>query len=405
MKRKSEPQASTESGNGDDRRLQKKVPRGQAPISNNERMHPRSMHRDGLDYFDLGQRFPEFNKYVYVNRFGGASIDHGDPDALRALTRALLLHCYQLRWEIPSGYLSPPVPSRANYIHYVADLISGTDSEAGDASDVTLLKGPDVRGVDIGIGANCIYSLLGARLYGWRMVGTEVDAAALELAKANVDRNDDMRPLVDVRLQTDASHIFQGVLNDDERFAFSVCNPPFHDTIDKAHVNPQRALDGSHSELVCDGGELGFISRMIAESQERPKQIVWYTSLVARLTTLKEIKRRLAEAGIAARREFTLYQGKQTRWVIAWTFHGEAERQQEIDRLRSPSTQPRQQQQEEAVSADHEQRQEASAADVRQRMADVLAQLGQGGSAGQAAESERAFVSFETFEHDGTAGG
>lgn len=68
------------------------------------------------------------------------------------------------RW-IPDGQLCPTVPNRSNYIHWIDDLL------ASNVIPATSDDG-DVRGFDIGTGANCIYPLLGASLLGWKFVGS-----------------------------------------------------------------------------------------------------------------------------------------------------------------------------------------------------------------------------------------
>ena len=41
------------------------------------------------------------------------------------LNRAILMHHYGVKsWDIPAGYLCPPIPGRADYIHSVADLLA-----------------------------------------------------------------------------------------------------------------------------------------------------------------------------------------------------------------------------------------------------------------------------------------
>lgn len=75
---------------------------------------------------------------------------------------------YCLRW-IPDGQLCPTVPNRSNYIHWIEDLLSSEVMPKNDGD------GGRVRGFDIGIGANCIYPLLGASLLGWSFVGSGTD--------------------------------------------------------------------------------------------------------------------------------------------------------------------------------------------------------------------------------------
>jgi 23S rRNA (adenine1618-N6)-methyltransferase len=77
----------------------------------------------------------------------------------------LLMDRYGLvAWDIPEGQLCPPVANRANYIHWLEDLLR-LSRPRGMAE-----TGADVRGLDIGVGANCVYPLLGAAINGWSFV-------------------------------------------------------------------------------------------------------------------------------------------------------------------------------------------------------------------------------------------
>lgn len=69
------------------------------------------------------------------------------------------------RW-IPDGQLCPTVTNRANYIHWIEDLLALSPAPWHHPSS------KQVAGIDIGTGANCIYPLLGTALHGWRFVGT-----------------------------------------------------------------------------------------------------------------------------------------------------------------------------------------------------------------------------------------
>lgn len=41
----------------------------------------------------------------------------------RQLTRALLEHDYGIHWNLKEGHLIPAVTNRANYIHWIKDLL------------------------------------------------------------------------------------------------------------------------------------------------------------------------------------------------------------------------------------------------------------------------------------------
>ncbi|MBL9133973.1 MAG: RlmF-related methyltransferase, partial [Verrucomicrobiaceae bacterium] len=122
-------------------------------------LHPRNRFRTRYDFPQLITCSPPLASFVKMNTHGGDSIDYADPQAVKALNQALLKHAYGLQhWDIPAGYLCPPVPGRSDYLHHLADLIS-------------LNRGPQVRVLDIGTGANGIYPLIGAAEYGWSFVG------------------------------------------------------------------------------------------------------------------------------------------------------------------------------------------------------------------------------------------
>lgn len=64
-----------------------------------------------------------------------------DPAASIALTRALLRADYGLEWDLPRAFLCPPVPQRANYVHWIEDLLAGpTKTATNPASAACILE-------------------------------------------------------------------------------------------------------------------------------------------------------------------------------------------------------------------------------------------------------------------------
>ena len=117
-------------------------------------LHPRNRHQAPYDFDALCQRTPELQPFVFVNEHGTQTLDFADPTAVKALNKALLaLHYGIAHWDLPVGYLCPPIPGRVDYLHRVADLLA---ESAGKVP-----TGKSVRVLDIGVGANCIYPLLG----------------------------------------------------------------------------------------------------------------------------------------------------------------------------------------------------------------------------------------------------
>jgi 23S rRNA (adenine1618-N6)-methyltransferase len=261
---------------------------------------------------------------------GTATIDFADPAAVTALNRALLQHDYGVaHWEIPRGYLCPPIPGRADYVHHLADLIG----EGG-----AIPRGRGVAVLDIGVGANCVYPIIGARDYGWRFVGTEIDRAAVESARAIVAGNPGLAEQVEIRQQAAKGAIFRGVVRAEERFAAAMCNPPFHASAAEAAAGTARKLrnlgggkvaapvlnfGGRSHELWCPGGEAAFVRRMIAESAERPGLCRWFTTLVSKRENLPAIERALRAARAAEVRTIELAQGQKKSRIVAWRFRAD----------------------------------------------------------------------------------
>jgi 23S rRNA (adenine1618-N6)-methyltransferase len=168
-------------------------------------LHPRNLHRAPYDFSQLVERTPELGSFVVPHPGGGKTIDFADPLAVKSLNRALLrLHYGLEHWDLPAGYLCPPIPSRADYLHHVADLL------ASDRNGV-IPRGREIRVLDIGMGANAIYLLLGPPTYGWSMVGTEVDRGSLEWARQLIAANPGLAASIECRLQPNRDAILENV--------------------------------------------------------------------------------------------------------------------------------------------------------------------------------------------------
>lgn len=289
-------------------------------------LHPRNRHRGRYDFGALVRTSPELARFVRPNPYGDTSIDFADPDAVRALNRALLKLCYGIEhWDLPSGYLCPPIPGRADYLHHSADLL-------GAAGGGRIPGGPSVRVLDIGVGANCIYPILGHQEYGWSFLGSDIDSGALAVA-GRILRANPCLAGIELRLQPCPGRIFQGLLRAEETFALCICNPPFHASPDEAQAGTRRKLGnlgiggaprlnfgGRAGELWCEGGEAGFLRRMIAESAEIPAQCRWFSALVSKSSSLPGLRQALGQAGARDTRTLDMAQGQKQSRILAWTF-------------------------------------------------------------------------------------
>ncbi len=297
---------------------------------NKLKLHPRNPHRARYNFALLADSCPELAPFIQLNRYGSETIDFSNPDAVKMLNRALLVHFYGvLFWDIPEGYLCPSIPGRADYIHYLADLLA-------QSNDGTIPRGRSVQALDVGTGANCVYPIIGSQEYGWQFVGTDVNPVAVQSASTVVQANSSLKKRIKIRQQADGEHIFAGVWQTGECFDVTFCNPPFHSSesaMSSENKRKWRGLEskedakkgtlnfGGHGpELWYEGGETGFITRMIEESVAVKEQCFWFTSLVARKDNLKRLYQALEHAGATDVKTIEMSQGQKISRFIAWTF-------------------------------------------------------------------------------------
>ena len=299
-------------------------------------LHERSKHRSRYDFKALIASCPALESYVAENKFGDESIDFADPLAVKTLNSALLQHFYQIKfWDIPEGYLCPPIPGRADYIHYAADLLASSNHQV-------IPTGKKIKVLDIGVGANCIYPIIGQHEYGWSFVGAEIDDIAVKSAQNIVSVNPSLQNVVEIRFQPAKNQIFKNIIHKEEKFALSICNPPFHASAAAANAGSERKVrnlgknqyqkpvlnfGGHASELWTDGGEVGFISKMIEESKLFKEQCFWFTSLVSKSENLSSIYAMLKRAGVYETRTNEMTTGNKITRIVAWTFLDETQQQ------------------------------------------------------------------------------
>lgn len=297
-------------------------------------LHPRNLHRSRYDFPKLIESCPQLEQFVFVNPYGDQSVDFSNPEAVKTLNAALLSHFYGITsWDIPENYLCPPIPGRADYIHYLADLLAAMNGGV-------IPTGGNVKVLDIGVGANCIYPIIGHQSYGWKFVGSDVDKRALSSATNIAAANAPLKDHLTFRQQHNAALIFKGVVKPGEFFALTMCNPPFHASAEEARLGSQRKVrnlgkqkgketvlnfGGQSSELWCRGGEVEFIRQMVEESAQMGSQCCWFTTLVSKSAHLSMVYYALEKAGAAAVKTVEMAQGQKQSRFVAWTFLSPAE--------------------------------------------------------------------------------
>lgn len=103
-------------------------------------------------------------------------MDFKNIEALRILSKILLKKDFNLDVHFPHNGLVPTIPLRLNYILFIEDLLKLSQHEC-------------IKGLDIGVGASCIYPLIAAKKNGWQMVGTDINADTLTCAQNNINNN------------------------------------------------------------------------------------------------------------------------------------------------------------------------------------------------------------------------
>ncbi|WP_025562613.1 23S rRNA (adenine(1618)-N(6))-methyltransferase RlmF [Psychromonas sp. SP041] len=301
-------------------------------------LHPRNKHVGQYDFPTLIAACSELAPYVINNPRGDFSINFSDAQSVLLLNKALLAHFYHISfWQIPPGYLCPPIPGRVDYIHYIADLLS-------ESFNGNIPMGSQIKGLDIGCGANCIYPILGSRSYDWSFVGSDIDGIAVKTASLLVSANKNISKKIIIRQQKNAQHILSGIVKKGDRFAFTMCNPPFHssmeeasagsllkqknlskkskavNTVNKDASTPTLNFAGQAHELSCAGGEIAFVKQMAIESLLVKDNVCWFTCLLSKSENVSPLKKLLEKQNTQQVKVIEMSQGHKISRFIAWTY-------------------------------------------------------------------------------------
>lgn len=290
-------------------------------------LHFKNPHKGRYNFDELLKSSPELKDYMKPNPMGDNTIDFSDGEAVLLLNKALLKHYYHINyWEIPKGFLCPPIPGRADYIHYAADLFKDETKE--------------LKVLDIGTGANCIYPIIGSQSYNWIFTATDIDKRSFDNAQKIIESNQNLKDKVTVVLQENKSFIFNGIIKEDDYYDLTMCNPPFHASEREAiqsnrkkihnlnkhrDVKPQEVLNfgGQKDELWCPGGEMFFLKKMIKESTKYKDQVTWFTSLISKSENVRPLRQFIRKNGATKVKVKEMSQGSKISRMIAWTFYSD----------------------------------------------------------------------------------
>ena len=308
-----------------------------APIKLKSTLHPRNKHCGRYDFKLLIASCPLLASFVTLTPYNELSIDFFNPEAVIMLNRALLKYYYGIvNWNIPKNYLCPPIPGRADYIHHIADLLSSHNQGI-------IPRGETITCLDIGVGANCIYPIIGNHEFGWSFIGAEIDPFAIKSAHKIIETNFALTGTIELRLQNNPNNVFQGVIKPNELIDLTICNPPFHASEAEARSGTQRKLNnltgkkihrptlnfgGQHNELWCEGGEKGFVRRMILQSKLFSNSCFWFSTLISKHTNLEGVYQELNNANSVEIKTIPMAQGNKTSRIVAWTFLSQEQQEQ-----------------------------------------------------------------------------
>lgn len=301
------------------------------------RLHSRNKNRERYDLSALMTSNPELINYVKPNKYGEDSVDFSNPIAVKILNKALLNHYYGIKnWEFPDENLCPPIPGRADYIHHIADLLCENNFGA-------IPIGDKITCFDIGVGANCIYPIIGVTEYDWKFIGSDIDPKSIESAKNIVNSNPSLRDKIVCRLQEDRKDVFYGIIGREDKIDLSICNPPFHSSSEDAQKGTRRKVKnlsgkkvktpklnfaGISNELICDGGEYKFIHNMVRESKKFSKNCYWFSTLVSKQSNLKGIYKSLEKLEANQIKTIPMGTGNKSSRIVAWTFLSKEEQKE-----------------------------------------------------------------------------
>ncbi len=293
------------------------------------KMHPKNKHNGRYDFRKLVATLPALKAFIKVNDYGDDSIDFFNPESVLTLNKALLKHYYNINeWSIPNHYLCPPIPSRADYIHHIAQLL-------GESNYGNTPTGDNIKCLDVGIGANCVFPIIGSKEYGWSFIGSDIDQVALNNTKYIIDNNDSLQGKIQLILQENPKDIFYGVLKKENQIELTICNPPFHASQAEMEAATLRKLKnlkgkpvqhatknfgGQNAEIWCDGGESKFVRNMARESKKFGNSCFWFSTLISKQSNVATVLNSLNNEGAVEIKTIPMGQGNKTSRIVAWTF-------------------------------------------------------------------------------------
>jgi 23S rRNA (adenine1618-N6)-methyltransferase len=159
------------------------------------------------------------------------------------------------------------------------------------------------------------------------MHGSDIDTHSLDHAQRNINSNK-FNERIKLTQTTPSDPLIPLDKLGVSRLDFVMCNPPFYSSeedMSRAYYGkelpPSAVCTGSTNEMICEGGDVGFVSRILSESLVLRERVQWYSSMLGRLVSAQQLVARLREHGITNFAVTNLKAGHKTRrWAVAWSF-------------------------------------------------------------------------------------
>ncbi|SPO29520.1 uncharacterized protein UTRI_04747_B [Ustilago trichophora] len=194
-------------------------------------------------------------------------------------------------WSVCYVFASKPLPNYTEQ-HHLSPFTS-------------LDPSTQIRGLDIGTGASAIYPILGVSCFpSWHFIGTDIDQSSLDYASAHIVHHPSNADRLGARIQLVPVALGEAPFLPDNKglLHFTMCNPPFYASAEEMDllaglkkVPANAVCHGTPSEMVTAGGEVAFVQRMIGESLITNKEVLWWTCMLGKLSSVVQIAGELKE--------------------------------------------------------------------------------------------------------------
>lgn len=269
------------------------------------------------DFLTLIKEFPELKKYILKQNEDNEEefqFDWSNNELSLLMDKSILNYYFNIKYyDIPKGFLIPPIPSRINYINLINSIITKL------INDIDI---KNIIGIDIGTGANIIYPILGYSIYKWKFICTEINREAFNNAKLILQKNN-LENNINIIKQNNKDNIFISILNRENKYIFSMCNPPYYNYENEIKLeDKKRDNEYNFDEIYYKNGEYGFFQRYFEESICYKNNVFLYTILIGKKINAENIYDKLSSYSdiIKIYNMQKILTGNNVRYIIYWSF-------------------------------------------------------------------------------------